>query len=136
MTAQMLQEFFFTCLLPLIGILCTYGIMFLRKVTAQAQENVNNELFTKYSEMLIGIVETCVIATNQTYVDELKAQGRFGPEEHDIAYHKTFDAVKAILTEEMKKVLGEVYEDLDFYISQLIQEQVNVIKFTRSINVQ
>lgn len=136
MTTQMLQEIFFTCLLPLIGILCTYGIMFLRKVTAQAQENVNNELFTKYSEMLIGIVETCVIATNQTYVDELKAQGRFGPEEHDIAYHKTFDAVKAILTEEMKKVLGEVYEDLDFYISQLIQEQVNVIKFTRSINVQ
>ncbi len=136
MTAQMLQEIFFTCLLPLIGILCTYGIMFLRKVTAQAQENVNNELFTKYSEMLIGIVETCVIATNQTYVDELKAQGRFGPEEHDIAYHKTFDAVKAILTEEMKKVLGEVYEDLDFYISQLIQEQVNVIKFTRSINAQ
>lgn len=136
MTTQMLQEIFFTCLLPLIGILCTYGIMFLRKVTAQAQENVNNELFTKYSEMLIGIVETCVIATNQTYVDELKAQGRFGPEEHDIAYHKTFDAVKAILTEEMKKVLGEVYEDLDFYISQLIQEQVNVIKFTRSIDVQ
>jgi hypothetical protein len=32
----------------------------------------------------------------------------------------------------MQKVLGEVYKDLDFYISQLIQEQVNVVKFTRS----
>ncbi len=134
MTAQMLQEIFFTCLIPLIGILCTYGIAFLRKKTSEIQENVNNELFTKYSDMLMSIVETCVIATNQTYVDELKEQGKFGPEEHNIAYHKTFDAIKALLTEEMQKVLGEVYEDIDFYISQLIQEQVNVIKFTRSAN--
>ena len=131
MTAQMLQEIFFTCLIPLIGILCTYGIAFLRKKTSEIQENVNNELFTKYSDMLMSIVETCVIATNQTYVDELREHGKFGPEEHDIAYHKTFDAIKALLTEEMQKVLGEIYKDIDFYISQLIQEQVNVIKFTR-----
>lgn len=131
MTAALLQEIFFTCLLPLIGILCSYGIAFMQKKVKEMQVNANNDLFNKYSDMLMGIVETCVIATNQTYVDELKEQGRFGPEEHDIAYHKTFDAIKALLTEEMQKVLTEVYTDLDFYISQLIQEQVNVIKFTR-----
>ena len=131
MTAALLQEIFFTCLLPLIGILCSYGIAFMQKKVKEMQANSQNELFNKYSDMLMGIVETCVIATNQTYVDELKEQGRFGPEEHDIAYHKTFDAIKALLTEEMQKVLTEVYTDLDFYISQLIQEQVNVIKFTR-----
>lgn len=134
MTAQMLQEIFFTVLIPLVGILCTYGIAFLKKKTHEIQVQVNSELFTKYSEMLIGLVETCVIATNQTYVDELKAQGRFGPEEHDIAYHKTFDAVKALMTEEMQKVLGEVYEDIDFYISQLIQEQVNTAKLVKAAN--
>lgn len=134
MTAQMLQEIFFTVLIPLIGILCTYGIAFLKKKTHEIQVQVNSELFTKYSEMLIGLVETCVIATNQTYVDELKAQGRFGPEEHDIAYHKTFDAVKALMTEEMQKVLGEVYKDIDFYISQLIQEQVNTAKLVKAAN--
>lgn len=132
MTAALLQEIFFTCLLPLIGILCSYGIAFMRKKVKEMQENTQNELFNKYSDMLMGLIETCVIATNQTYVDELKEQGRFGPEEHDIAYHKTFDAVKALMTEEMQKVLSEVYTDIDFYISQLIQEQVNVIKFTRA----
>ena len=134
MTTQMLQEIFFTVLIPLVGILCTYGIAFLKKKTHEIQVQVNSELFTKYSEMLIGLVETCVIATNQTYVDELKAQGRFGPEEHDIAYHKTFDAVKALMTEEMQKVLGEVYKDIDFYISQLIQEQVNTAKLVKAAN--
>ena len=132
MTAALLQEIFFTCLLPLIGILCSYGIAFMRKKVKEMQENTQNELFNKYSDMLMGLIETCVIATNQTYVDELKEQGRFGPEEHDIAYHKTFDAVKALMTEEMQKILSEVYTDVDFYISQLIQEQVNVIKFTRA----
>lgn len=132
MTTQMLQDIFFTCLIPLFGILCAYGIAFMRKQMEDIQDSVNNELFTKYSEMLIGIIETCVIATNQTYVNELKEQGRFGPEEHEIAFGKTFEAVKAIMTEEMKKVLSEAYSDLDFYISQLIQEQVNTVKFTRS----
>ena len=133
MTTQMLQDIFFTILIPLIGILCTYGIAFMHKKIKELQDNVKNELFTKYSDMLVSIIETCVIATNQTYVEELKKQGRFGPEEHDIAYHKTFDAVKALMTEEMQKVLGEVYKDIDFYISQLIQESVNVVKFTQSV---
>ena len=128
---QMLQDIFFTCLIPLVGILCSYGIAFLRKKVKELQDNTKNELFSKYSDMLISIVETCVIATNQTYVEELKKQGKFGPEEHDIAYHKTFDAVKELMTEEMQKVLGEVYKDIDFYISQLIQESVNVVKFTQ-----
>lgn len=132
MTTQMLQDIFFTVLIPLIGILCSYGIAFMQKKVKELQDNVKNELFNKYSDMLVSIIETCVIATNQTYVEELKKQGRFGPEEHDIAYHKTFDAVKALMTEEMQKVLGEVYKDIDFYISQLIQESVNVVKFTQS----
>lgn len=129
---QMLQDIFFTVLIPLFGILCSYGIAFIHKKIKEMQYEVDNDLFTKYSDMLMRTVETCVIATNQTYVDELKKQGKFGPEEHDIAFHKTFDAVKEIMTEEMQKVLSEVYTDLDFYISQLIQEQVNVIKFTHS----
>lgn len=131
MGTQMLQDIFFTCLLPLIGILCSYAIIFVKSKVSELKENNNNELFNKYLDMLVDFVETCVVATNQTYVDSLKAQGRFGPEEQNIAYHKTFDAVKAIMTEEMQKVLSEVYTDLDFYISQLIQERVNVVKFTR-----
>ncbi len=128
----MLQDIFFTCLLPLLGILCTYGIAFMRKKVKELQDNVDNKMFSKYSDMLMGIVETCVIATNQTYVDELREQGHFGPEEHDIAYHKTFDAIKELMSEEMTTVLNEVYKDIDFYISQLIQEQVNVIKAVRA----
>ena len=128
MTMDMLQDIFFTCVIPLFGILCAYGIAFLRKYSEKIKEESDNDLFDKYMDMVISTVEICVIATNQTYVDELKKQGRFGPEEHDIAYHKTLEAVKAILNEEAKKYLAEIYGDVDFYISQLIQEQVRLNK--------
>ena len=124
MTMEMLQQIFFTCVIPLIGILCVYGIAYLRKGVDYIEEQNNNEILDKYLEMLYHTIETCVIATNQTYVDELKEQGRFGPEEHDIAYHKTLDAVKVILGEEALKYLSTIHEDLDFYISELIQESV------------
>lgn len=128
MTMQMLQDIFFTCVIPLFGILCAYGIAFLKKYAEGIKEQTDNDLYDKYIDMLISTIETCVIATNQTYVDELKKQGKFGPEEHDIAYHKTFDAVKALLSEEAQKYLATIYGDLDFYISQLIQESVRVNK--------
>ena len=125
---QMLQDIFFTCVIPLLGILCVYGVTALKKYAEGIKEQTDNDLYDKYIDMLISTIETCVIATNQTYVDELKKQGKFGPEEHNIAYHKTFDAVKALLSEEAQKYLATIYGDLDFYISQLIQESVRVNK--------
>lgn len=131
MTAQMIQDIFYTCLLPLIGILCSYGIMFLNKKTKEIQKNVDNDLFAKYSDMLVGIVETCVIATNQTYVNKLKAQNGFGIEQQKEAFKQTYEAIRQLMTEEMVVVLNEAYGDVTLLINKLIEEQVNVIKFTR-----
>ena len=131
MTTQMIQDIFYTCLLPLIGILCSYGIMFLNKKTKEIQKNVDNDLFAKYSDMLVGIVETCVIATNQTYVNKLKAQDGFGIEQQKEAFKQTYEAICQLMTEEMVVVLNEAYGDVTLLINKLIEEQVNVIKFTR-----
>lgn len=132
MQNNLLQEIFFTCLLPLIGILCAYGISFLRKKTSEIQTQVDDETFTKYSDMLVDLIETCVITTNQTYVNTLKKQGGFGEEEQKIAFQKTYEAVRSLMTVEMGEVLSEVYKDLDFYIRQKIEETVNVVKFTQN----
>ena len=128
MAMDMLQEIFFTCVIPLLGILCAYGIAALKKYAEQIKNKTDNDLYDKYIDMLVSTVETCVVATNQTYVDELKKQGKFGPEEHNIAYHKTLSAVKGILSEEAQKYLATVYGDLDSYIAGLIQEAVRVNK--------
>ena len=69
---------------------------------------------------------------NQTYVDTLKRQGGFGKEEQEIAFQKTYEAVRSLMTVEMGEVLSEVYKDLDFYIKQKIEETVNIAKITQN----
>lgn len=105
---------------------------FSQKKTSEIQTQVDSETFTKYSNMLIDIIETCVITTNQTYVDALKRQSGFGEEEQKIAFQKTYEAVRSLMTVEMGEVLSEVYKDLDFYIKQKIEETVNVVKITQN----
>ena len=49
-------------------------------ITKLIVENNSNELLSKYIEMLSNTICECVIATNQTYVDSLKKQGKFDVE--------------------------------------------------------
>jgi len=69
-------------------------------------------LLDKYITMLEGTISNCVVATNQTYVEALKAQGAFGVVEQKIAFEKTYVAIMTILTEEAKFYLAEAVGDL------------------------
>ena len=74
--------------------------------------------------MIVDTVTRCVIATNQTYVDALKKEGSFDKEAQEIAFQKTFNAVMAILSEDMKQYIIETFGDLQVYLFQLIEAQV------------
>lgn len=78
--------------------------------------------------LLQDTVISCVIATNQTYVDSLKEQGKFDAEAQKAAFQKTYDAVMQILTEDAVKYLNEVLGDLDKYVNTMIESQVNLQK--------
>jgi len=62
-----------------------------------------------------------VIATNQTYVDTLKREGKFDGEAQKIAFQKTYDSVIAILSEDAKTYLNEAIGDLQAYIINQIE---------------
>ena len=74
--------------------------------------------------MLAETIAKCVAATTQTYVDSLKAQNSFGEEAQKEAFKKSFDAVMAVLTEDAKEYLTNVYGDLTAYITQAIEAEV------------
>lgn len=78
--------------------------------------------------LLQDTVISCVIATNQTYVDSLKEQGKFDAEAQKIAFQKTYDSVMQILTEDAVKYLNEALGDLDKYVNTMIESQVNLQK--------
>ena len=69
-----------------------------------------------------------VIATNQTYVESLKKQGKFDAEAQKVAFNQTYEAVMCILSEEAKEYLNEAVGDLNLYITQKIEAEVQLNK--------
>lgn len=121
---KMLQEIFYVCIIPLLGVLTSYLVSFLKAKGNQMAENANNALASKYIKMLTETICTCVIATNQTYVEALKKEGKFDAEAQKKAFQMTYDAVMSILSKEAKDYLQNIYGDLDTFLTNAIEAQV------------
>ena len=77
---ELLTKIFEICIIPLLGILTTYIVSFLRNKSKELSAKINDETLNTYLNMLTDTITNCVIATNQTYVDSLKSQGKFDAE--------------------------------------------------------
>ena len=113
------------CIIPLLAILTKYITAWIEIKINEMTANKNDATYTKYMTLLQDTVISCVIATNQTYVETLKAQGKFDAEAQKEALKKTYDAVMAILTEDAINYLKEVLGDFDAYVNTMIESQVN-----------
>ena len=113
------------CIFPLLAIVAAYVIKFIQAKTNEITSNSNNDLEIKYTNMISETIIDCVIATNQTYVDTLKKQNKFDGEAQKIAFQKTYDAVVAMLTEDAKEYLVNIYGDLSVYLTAKIEAEVN-----------
>ena len=120
-----LQQVFELCIIPLLGIVTFYIVQFIKTKTEELNANNSNEILSKYIEMLSNTICECVIATNQTYVDSLKAQGKFDAEAQKKAFEMTYNSVINILTEDAKVYLTSIYGDLTAYITNMIEAEVN-----------
>ena len=120
-----LQQVFELCIIPLLGIVTFYIVQFIKTKTEELNANNSNEILSKYVEMLSNTICECVIATNQTYVDSLKAQGKFDAEAQKKAFEMTYNSVINILTEDAKVYLTSIYGDLNTYITNMIEAEVN-----------
>lgn len=121
---------FQVCLIPLLAILTKYITAWIQIKINELTDQKNDATFTKYMTLLQDTVISCVIATNQTYVDTLKEQGKFDAEAQKAAFQKTYNAVMQILTEDAIKYLNEALGDLDAYVNNMIESQVSLQKVT------
>lgn len=124
----MLYQIFELCVIPLLGVLTMYLVQFIRTKSQEIADKTDSELADKYIQMLTDTITTCVIATNQTYVEALKKQGKFDKEAQKVAFELTYNAVMAVLTDEAKHYLAAIYGDLTAYITTRIEAEVNVSK--------
>lgn len=129
---EMLQQIFQVCIIPLLGVLTTYLVMFIKNKSAALQEQTDNELYKKYIALLDETITKCVIATNQTYVEALKNKNAFDPEAQKKAFEMTYQSVLAILSKDAQDYLTEAVGDLNAYIVKSIEAQVNANKAVKA----
>ena len=122
---ELLYQIFEVCIIPLLGVLTAFAINFLRAKKNEINAKTDNELIQKYTNLLFETISDCVIATNQTYVNTLKQQGRFDKEAQKEAFNKTYVAVLDILGDEAQIYLSHVFGDLEVYIMKRIEAEVS-----------
>lgn len=126
---KFLPLLFMMVIIPAISVLTVFIVTFIKTKKEELKKKVDNELIAKYIDMLADTVCTCVIATNQTYVDELKRQGKFDAEAQREAFSRTYEAVMTILSDEAVKYLNSFYGDLQTVVTELIEQNVKEEKW-------
>lgn len=127
-TSNFLTILFELCIIPILGILTKWLVSFIQQKMDEAAQKVDNELADKYLGMLSNTISKCVIATNQTYVETLKKEGKFDLAAQKEAFNMTKDAVLTILEGDVLNYLNEIIGDLDTYIDKQIEANVNLYK--------
>lgn len=117
-----------TALLPLFAYLATVLIDKIKKKIAAEEKKAKLEMANHYMMQLDQTIETCVRATNQTYVNIMKETNAFDKTAREAAMKKTFDAVKATLSVDAIEHLALLTSDLDTLITNKIEAVINSLK--------
>lgn len=115
-------------IIPLSGILVGFLVKYLKIKSDDICAKIENDNIQKYLNMLNNTISQCVIATNQTYVEALKKEGKFDLTAQKIAFDKTKTSVLQLLSNEAKVYLTTAIGDLDSYINNTIEAEVNLNK--------
>ena len=124
----LLYQILEVCIIPLFGILTTYLVKYIKAKSLELQAKVDNDTADKYIAMLDNTICACVVATTQTYVEALKKENAFTKEAQLEAFNLTFNAVMAVLSNDAKDYLTNIYGDLTAYITNKIEAEVNLNK--------
>ena len=127
-----MQEFLKDILLAVITtavpVLTAYVVVLIRKVGENAAANTESVKAKTYIMEAAEAIAAAVAATNQTYVDALKKGGIFDKEAQLEALRKSKDKTLSLLSVSAKKVLADIYGDLDAYLETKIEAEVRVQK--------
>ena len=128
MTIETMAQLFDLVIVPLLAALTVYAVKWINAQANNLKNKTDNDVLDKYLEMLANTISKCVVATNQTYVESLKKEGKFDAEAQKVAFEKTYDAVMSIISIDMIDYLTEFVGDFETFLMQSIEAEVNANK--------
>lgn len=123
-TNQLLNDLLYAVLIAAIPILTNYLVKFLESKKTQIDDNKKNADFSNTLSKALEIVSTVVKYVSQTYVDDLKKQGKFDANAQEEALKKAVETIQSQLDEDTKALLITAYGDLSQWIRVQIEATI------------
>lgn len=125
---EFIQNILYILITAAVPVLTTYICKFLYEKWSSNKQVVNNQHIQDILDQVISMALTCVVAVNQTFVDELKKKGEFNTEAAKEAFGMCKTMAMKMLSEEAKKIIQNTYGDVDTYLDTLIESLVKQVK--------
>lgn len=107
-----------------IPVCAAYLVQFLRRKSAQIGAQTDSLTSKKLLDEVTDAVTTAVTYVSQTYVDSLKKNGKFTPENQKIALDLAVERAKKLLTAEARNFLSAAYGSLNDYLVSRAEAEV------------
>jgi hypothetical protein len=117
---QVLAAVIIAVLPILTGVITTTGRNFLNHYIANVQDQ---QVQTRLSQA-VGVIADAVNVTSQTVVETAKKSGKWDAEAQEQALAQTRNLAGTLLNNEVKELIGDVYGDVDAWISAQIESAV------------
>jgi hypothetical protein len=89
---------------------------------------IKNEKIKQVSNLVLDLVRDSVLYVSQTFVDQLKKDGKFDEVAQKESFERALKRIKDNLTEESTKLLTELYGDIDKWLGTQIESIVRMNK--------
>ncbi len=123
-----LEQLFELLVYPVITIAGIYLTYLISVKIKELKQKANDDMASKYLDMLNDTIASAVLATTQTYVETLKKQGKFDAEAQKVAFQMTYEAIMKVLTDDAVKYITTCVGDLETYVTNKIESTVQMTK--------
>lgn len=128
---EMINQILYTVL---TGIVPVIVIFLVRLIDSKIKESniiadtAKNENLSKIVEGALSDVLDAVLYVNQVYTDSLKASGKFDKTAQEEAFNRSYVTAMNMISDEAKKVIGQLYGSFDNWLKLKIESSVNMAK--------
>lgn len=112
-------------IIGMLAVAIAYSIITFLNYSKECTKEIKNEKVNYTLNRLNKIIEKAVGAAKQVIVDNAKDDGTFTPSFGKEIRDEVFESVLKILGDEGKQLLNEALGDLDKYISDGIEDEVD-----------
>ena len=122
---ELLQTLLYVVITTGLPILLGYGVSYLKAKRDEKLQNIDNIYVKETIIDATNIIINTVNTVGQTFVDDLKKNGKFDLSKQDEALNKALNQAKDLLSLDATNLIIQKYNDLDKFIRTTIESYIS-----------